>query len=62
MFVGSMGQVYKRDLTGKILDSFGRPGRMPGAIDSVHGIACPDEKAVDLANLYVSRIDKWVAQ
>jgi hypothetical protein len=35
---------------------------MPGAIDSVHGIACPDEEAIDLANLYVSRIDKWVAQ
>jgi hypothetical protein len=50
------------DLSGKILGAFGRPGRMPGTIDSVHGIACPDEKALYLANLYASRIDKWVAQ
>jgi len=62
MFVGSVGRVYKLDLTGKILGAFGRPGRMPGTIDSVHGISCPDEKAVYLANLYASRIDKWVAQ
>ncbi len=62
MFVGSVGRVYKMDLTGKILGAFGRPGRMPGTIDSVHGISCPDEKAVYLANLYASRIDKWVAQ
>ena len=41
---------------------FGRPGRMPGTIDSIHGIACPDEKTVYLANLYASRIDKWVAK
>ena len=62
MFVGSVGRVYKMDLSGKILGVFGRPGRMPGTIDSVHGIACPDEKAVYLANLYASRIDKWVVQ
>ena len=62
MFVGSVGHVYKMDLSGKILGAFGRPGRMEGTIDSVHGIACPDEKAVYLANLYASRIDKWVAQ
>jgi DNA-binding beta-propeller fold protein YncE len=62
MFVGSVGHVYKIDLSGKILGAFGRPGRMEGTIDSVHGIACPDEKAVYLANLYASRIDKWVAQ
>ena len=62
MFVGSVGRVYKMDLTGKILGAFGRPGRMAGTIDSAHGIACPDERAVYLANLYASRIDKWVAQ
>ena len=44
MFVGSVGRVYKMDLTGKILGAFGRRGRMPGTIDSVHQIACPDEK------------------
>jgi DNA-binding beta-propeller fold protein YncE len=61
MFVGSVGRIYKMDLTGKVLGSFGRPGRMAGTIDSIHGIACPDEKTVYLANLYASRLDKWVA-
>jgi hypothetical protein len=40
---------------------FGRPGRMPGTLDSIHAIACPDEKTVYLANLYASRMDKWVS-
>jgi streptogramin lyase len=62
MYVGSVGRVYKMDLNGKILGAFGRPGRMVDTIDSVHGIACPDERTVYLANLYASRIDKWVAQ
>jgi DNA-binding beta-propeller fold protein YncE len=62
MFVGSVGRVYKMDLTGKVLGAFGRPGRMPGTIDSVHQIACPDEKAVYLAHTFASRFDKWVAQ
>ena len=62
MFVGSVGRVYKMDLGGKILGSFGRPGRMPGTIDSIHQLACPDERTVYLANLYASRPDKWVAQ
>jgi len=62
LFVGSVGHVYKMDLSGKFLGVFGRPGRMPGTLDSIHGIACPDEKAVYLANLYASRLDKWVAQ
>src|SRR5690349_10205364 len=51
MFVGSVGRVYKMDLTGKILGAFGRPGRMPGTIDSIHQLACPDEKTLYLANL-----------
>lgn len=62
MFVGSVGRVYKMDLTGKILGAFGRGGRMPGTIDSIHSLACPDDKTVYLANLYASRLDKWVAQ
>jgi hypothetical protein len=62
LFVGSVGRVYKIDLSGKILGAFGRPGKMPGTIDSVHGIACPDEKTLYLANLFASRLDKWVAQ
>ena len=62
MFVGSVGRVYKMDLSGKILGMFGRPGRMPGTIDSIHQIACPDQSTVYLANLYSNRADKYVAQ
>ncbi len=62
MFVGSVGRVYKMDLGGKILGSFGHSGRMPGTLDSIHALACPDERTVYLANLYASRFDKWVAQ
>ena len=62
LFVGSVGRVYKMDLTGKILGAFGRPGRMPGTIDSIHQLACPDEKTLYLANLYASRLDKWVTE
>jgi DNA-binding beta-propeller fold protein YncE len=61
MFVGSTGRVYKMDLTGNILGVLGRPGRMPGTLDSIHGLACPDENTLYLANLYSSRLDKWVA-
>jgi DNA-binding beta-propeller fold protein YncE len=62
MFVGSVGRVYKMSLDGKILGSFGRPGRMPGTIDSVHQISCADEKAIYMAHTYASRFDKWVLQ
>ncbi|HZT77758.1 MAG TPA: SMP-30/gluconolactonase/LRE family protein [Vicinamibacterales bacterium] len=61
LFVGSVGRVYKMDLSGKIVGMFGRPGRMPGTLDSIHQLACPDEKTLYLANLYASRLDKWVS-
>ncbi len=62
LFVGSVGKVYKMDRSGKILGVFGRPGRMPGTIDSIHELACPDENTLYLANLYASRLDKWVTK
>jgi hypothetical protein len=62
MFVGSVGRVYKVGLTGEILGAFGRAGRMAGTIDSIHALACPDENTVYLANLYASRLDKWIEQ
>ena len=61
LFVGRVGHVYKMSLDGKILGVFGRSGRMPGTLDSIHAIACPDEKTLYLANLYASRMDKWVS-
>jgi len=62
LFVGSVGRVYEMDLTGKVLGAFGRPGRMPGTLDSIHQLACPDEKTLYLANLYASRLDKWTTE
>jgi len=62
MFVGSVGRIYKMDLSGKILGAFGRPGRFPGTIDSIHEIACPDEKTLYVAHTFTARFDKWVAQ
>jgi DNA-binding beta-propeller fold protein YncE len=62
MFVGSIGRVYKMDLSGNVLGEFGRAGRMPGTMDSIHQIACPDEKTVFIANLYSNRLDKYISQ
>jgi DNA-binding beta-propeller fold protein YncE len=62
MFVGSVGKIYKIDIsTGKILGQFGHIGRFPGTIDSIHQIACPDEKTLYFVNEFSSRLDKWVA-
>ena len=62
MFVGSVGRVYKMDLSGKVLGAFGRAGRMPGTIDSIHRSPVRTRRRVYLANLYASRLDKWVSQ
>ena len=60
IFVGSVGKVYKMDLTGKVLGTFGKLGRLPGWFDSIHAIACPDEKTVFVANEFSYRFDKVV--
>ena len=60
MFVGSTGKVYKMDLNGKVLGSFGRMGRVPGTVDWVHAVACPDERTVYLAEELSWRLDKVI--
>ena len=60
IFVGSVGKVYKIDLTGKVLGTFGKLGRLPGWFDSIHAIACPDEKTVYVANEFSFRFDKVI--
>ena len=62
MYVGSVGRIYKLDLTGKVLGSFGHMGRTPGTVDWVHAVACPDEKTVYVAEELGWRLDKLVAQ
>jgi hypothetical protein len=48
------------DLTGKVLGTFGKLGRLPGWFDSIHAIACPDEKTVFVANEFSYRFDKVI--
>jgi DNA-binding beta-propeller fold protein YncE len=62
IFVGSVGRVYKMGLDGKVLGSFGKLGRLPGWFDSIHAIACPDEKTVYVANEFSYRFDKVVLE
>jgi len=62
IFVGSVGKVYKLDLTGKIVGQMGKLGRLPGWFDSVHSLACPDEKTLFLAEEFSYRFDKIVLQ
>jgi DNA-binding beta-propeller fold protein YncE len=62
LFVGSIGRVYKLDLNGTVLGKFGKLGRSPGWFDSIHALACPDEKTVYLANEFSYRFDKVVLQ
>lgn len=62
IFVGSVGKVYKLDLTGKIVGQMGKLGRLPGWFDSVHSLACPDEKTLYLAEEFSYRFDKIVLQ
>ena len=62
IYVGSVGKIYKIDLTGKVLGQFGHTGRTPGTMDWVHAIACPDEKTVFVAEEQAWRLDKLVAQ
>ncbi len=60
IFVGSVGKVFKIDLSGKVLGTFGRLGRLPGWFDSIHAIACPDDKTVYVANEFSYRFDKVI--
>ena len=62
LFVGSVGHVYKLDLEGHVLGKFGKLGRLPGWFDSIHALACPDEKTLYLANEFSYHFDKVVLQ
>jgi DNA-binding beta-propeller fold protein YncE len=62
IYVGSVGKIYKLDLTGKVLGTYGHMGRTPGTMDWVHAIACPDENTVFVAEEQAWRLDKYVAE
>jgi hypothetical protein len=58
MYVGSVGRVVKFDLSGKLLGTMGKFGKVPGMFDWVHGVACPDEHTVYAAEELSFRLDK----
>jgi DNA-binding beta-propeller fold protein YncE len=62
IFVGSVGRVYKMGLDGKVLGTLGKLGRLPGWFDSIHALACPDEKTLYLAQEFSYRFDKIVLE
>lgn len=62
IFVGSVGRIYKMDLSGKVLGRFGKFGKLPGWFDWIHSISCPDEKTLYLAEELSYRFDKVVLQ
>ena len=62
LYVGSVGQIYKLDLNGKVLGTLGHVGRAPGTMDWVHAVACPDERTVFVAEEQAWRLDKFVGQ
>jgi DNA-binding beta-propeller fold protein YncE len=58
MYVGSVGRIFKIDLGGKVLGTLGRFGRVPGTMDWVHAVACPDEHTVYAAQELSFRLDR----
>ncbi len=62
IYVGSVGKMYKLDLTGKVLGQYGHYGRTEGTMDWVHAVACTDEKTVIAAEEQAWRLDKFVSQ
>ena len=62
IFAGSVQRVFKLDLSGKLLGEFGKSGKIPGEFDSIHAIACPDEKTLYLGEEWSYRFDKLELQ
>jgi hypothetical protein len=62
IFAGSVGRVFKIGLDGRVLGVFGKLGRLPGWFDSIHALACPDEKTLYLAQEFSYRFDKIVLE
>jgi DNA-binding beta-propeller fold protein YncE len=62
LFVGSIGRIFKMDLNGNVLGTIGKPGKLPGEMEWVHGVACPDEHTVYAAEELTWRVDKLVLE
>jgi hypothetical protein len=59
MFVADSepGRVYKLTLDGKILGYFGESGRAERQFNWIHGIACPSEN-----ELYIADMNNWTVK
>jgi sugar lactone lactonase YvrE len=62
MYVGSVGRVFKMDLSGKVLGTLGKFGRVAGTMDWVHAVSCPDERTLYAAQELSFRLDKIEVQ
>ena len=58
--VGSIGRVYKYNLSEKLLGEFGELGRLEDRFDSIHALVFPDEKTPYRAEEFSYRFDKVV--
>ncbi len=54
---GPTGKIYKLDLEGNLLGTFGTLGKKPGQFYWVHEIACPSEN-----ELYTGEVQNWRVQ
>src|SRR5579862_3887871 len=52
------GRVYKLSLDGKLLGVFGESGKQPKQFGWIHGIACPSENVIYVAELLNWRVQK----
>ncbi|MBV8846363.1 MAG: hypothetical protein JO307_26455 [Bryobacterales bacterium] len=55
--IDSGGEIYKLDLTGKVIGKFGKAGKLPKEFGSVNAINCRSEN-----ELYVAEIGNWRIQ
>ena len=56
------GRIYKLSLDGRILGMFGESGRQGGQLNWVHGLACPSDDVLYVADMNNWRVLKLVLQ
>ena len=64
LFIGDVypSRIYKVSLEGKVLGVYGQPGRNLGEFGWIHGIACPSEDEIWVAELINWRVQKLVTR
>jgi hypothetical protein len=64
LFIGDIypSRVYKVSLQGEVLGVYGQPGRNLGEFGWIHGIACPSEDEIWVAELINWRVQKLVTK